>query len=547
MPSRKHGALATVMFTDIVSSSAIAEGLGDARWRVLLGRHNQIVRRSLAQHGGRELDTAGDGFFAAFDDPVAAVRCAAAIVQAVQDLGLEVRVGLHFGRIEQIGRKPGGVVVHIGARVMGLAGPAEVLLTGTLHDLIPGGGFRFDDRGRHELKGVSEGSQIYHLTEVDRRPLPEPLPPEEASSRRERIEPPPFLRRRRVPLAVAAAVALVAASLAIYAANRGSGPASPQHHQPPAHALVKIDPATMRVEATIAIGHPLTGINAPRGQESFGARDIAVGSEGSVWVTNGDDSTIARIDPVTDEQTTIPIPGAPRSLGLGPGAVWVTVDGQPVVYRIDPATNKVTASVDLGSLGVAVAVDRTTGVAWVLTIFDVERIDPSTNAVVATIPIPGLNTDINVSALPYVNLRMAVDGGSVWVPIPNGNLFRIEESTSSIDEMRHPAERLAEVAVDAQNDVAWVTATQQGVSIGQSIELSASTATVEDRFGVGCCPGSIAFSDGVFWVTDVRNSTLTAIVEASGTVGTPVHVGTRPTSVAAGGGAVWLTIDASSR
>jgi len=160
MVARRGRALATVMFTDIVDSSTIGQALGDARWRVLLGRHNDLIRRQLRRFGGRELDTAGDGFFAAFDDPVAAVRCAAAIVEGVQQLGIDVRVGLHFGRIEQIGRKPGGVVVHIGARVMALAGPAEVLVTGSLRDLIPGGGFRFEDRGRHALKGISEESAI---------------------------------------------------------------------------------------------------------------------------------------------------------------------------------------------------------------------------------------------------------------------------------------------------------------------------------------------------------------------------------------------------
>ena len=119
--ARRESILATILFTDIVGSSDLIAEVGDRRWKILLARHNALVRRELRRHGGRELDTAGDGFFASFDNPGNAVRCAASIVEAVQDLGIDVRIGLHLGQAEIMGRKLGGVAVHIAARVMGVA------------------------------------------------------------------------------------------------------------------------------------------------------------------------------------------------------------------------------------------------------------------------------------------------------------------------------------------------------------------------------------------------------------------------------------------
>ena len=532
------------MFTDIVDSSTTGQALGDARWRVLLGRHNEVVRSQLRQYGGRELDTAGDGFFAAFDDPVAAVRCAAAIVEGVQELGLDVRVGLHFGRIEQIGRKPGGVVVHIGARVMALAGPAEVLVTGTLRELMPGGGFRFEDRGRHALKGITEESQISRLLAVD-RPLPGPLPAEEAASRRDRVQALPFVRRRRVPLLVGTTAVAVAVALLAVLLPRSKPAAAPRRPRVPAHALLEIDPSTMRTKATIRLGRPLTGLGEfiGGGHPLPPARSIAIGPEGSVWVTNGDDNSVTRVDPATGAKTSIRLPEAPRSLAIGSGAVWVTVDGGPVLYRIDPATRRVEASITLGELGFAVAVDQTTDAVWVLTVSQLERVDPSSNTVVAHVAIPGLTpTGANLSAFPFSNLRMAATGGTLWVPIPNGALARLDESTNRL-VMTQPAERLAEAAVEASSGSLWITSARQG-SVGELLRLDLATAKVQDHLGLGCCPGSVAIGGGGIWVTNQQSDTLTEISTATEAVGAPFSVPGQPTAVAVGDNAVWVTIDA---
>jgi class 3 adenylate cyclase len=146
--------LATVLFTDIVGSTEKAVALGDSRWRDLLNRHNAAVRRNIAHFRGRETKTTGDGFLVAFDGPARAVRCACAIAEDVRLLGIEIRAGLHTGECEEIGDDIGGIAVHIGARVAGLAGPSQVLVSSTVKDLVAGSGLRFVDHGEHALKGV---------------------------------------------------------------------------------------------------------------------------------------------------------------------------------------------------------------------------------------------------------------------------------------------------------------------------------------------------------------------------------------------------------
>jgi len=153
--------LATVMFTDIVGATERAVALGDRRWRELLDSHHVVIRDQLARFRGREIDTAGDGFLAAFDGPARGVRCADAIVREVRRLGLEVRAGLHTGECEILGDKLSGIAVHTGARVASVAGPGEVLVSGTVKDLVAGSGIRFEDRGVQVLKGIPGEWHLY--------------------------------------------------------------------------------------------------------------------------------------------------------------------------------------------------------------------------------------------------------------------------------------------------------------------------------------------------------------------------------------------------
>lgn len=153
--------LATVLFTDIVGATECAARLGDRTWRDVLEKHHALVRKELERFRGREVDTAGDGFFATFDGPARGVRCALAIRDVVKRLGIEIRAGLHTGECELIANKVGGIAVHIGARVMSVAGPGEVLVSRTVKDLVVGSPIEFSDRGLHELKGISGAWQLY--------------------------------------------------------------------------------------------------------------------------------------------------------------------------------------------------------------------------------------------------------------------------------------------------------------------------------------------------------------------------------------------------
>jgi class 3 adenylate cyclase len=146
--------LTTILFTDIVGSTETAARLGDAEWRDLLGRHHALVRRELARFDGRELDTAGDGFFATFDGPARAVQAAKAIRDTLRALGVDIRAGIHTGECEVHDDKVTGIAVSIGARISSLAGSGEVLVSSTVKDLVAGSDLEFEDRGSHALKGV---------------------------------------------------------------------------------------------------------------------------------------------------------------------------------------------------------------------------------------------------------------------------------------------------------------------------------------------------------------------------------------------------------
>lgn len=155
--------LTTVLFTDIVGSTERAASVGDKAWRDVLDQHHATVRRELTHFRGQEITTTGDGFFATFDGPARAVRCAVAIRDRVHESGLEVRAGVHTGECERMGDNIGGLAVHIGSRVAGLAGPGEVLASSTVKDLVSGSGIEFEDRGAHPLKGVPGEWRVFRV------------------------------------------------------------------------------------------------------------------------------------------------------------------------------------------------------------------------------------------------------------------------------------------------------------------------------------------------------------------------------------------------
>jgi class 3 adenylate cyclase len=162
-----HRVLATLLFTDLVGSTELAARLGDAAWRDVVDRHHTLVRRELGRHRGREIDNAGDGFFAAFDGPGRAIRCATAIRDALDGVGLAVRIGVHAGECERVGPALRGIAVHVGARIASQAQAGEILVSSTVRDLVAGSGIGFASAGRRPLKGVDEPWHVFLVTSLN--------------------------------------------------------------------------------------------------------------------------------------------------------------------------------------------------------------------------------------------------------------------------------------------------------------------------------------------------------------------------------------------
>jgi hypothetical protein len=348
--------LATVLFLDIVGSTRVASELGDARWRTLLTRFNKVVRAEIRGHGGREENFTGDGFLATFPEPARAVAAGDAIVRAVQELGVDVRVGIHTGEVETIGKDLGGMAVHIGARVMAQAGAAEVLTTGTVRDLVHGSAIDFDDAGTHELKGVPGTWDLVAVHSIMRAPAPQPLDPGEAVRRLEAIEAEGSAGRRR-RFGIAAAAVLVVVGVVVWVVVTSRGTAS-------AISLVKIDGTDAKIEGTVDDGlitdHLWRALSVENGAlfqmtpSAVRSRDLVSGqvlqsfptSEdhdvsaigfGSEWLgSKAETRSIERVDLVSGEVVgSIDVKGGAGVLAVGPDAVWfVTTDGR--LGRVDP-------------------------------------------------------------------------------------------------------------------------------------------------------------------------------------------------------------------
>jgi class 3 adenylate cyclase len=167
-PAALSSVLDTVLLTDIVGSTQRSSEMGNREWKDLLERHHAIVRNSLHRFDGTEVNTAGDGFYATFDGPARAIRCALDIAERIPELGIEIRAGIHTGECEVIDDNVGGLAVSIGARVAANAGPSEVLVSQTVRDLVAGSGLAFGDAGEHELKGVPDRWHLYRVVTTPR-------------------------------------------------------------------------------------------------------------------------------------------------------------------------------------------------------------------------------------------------------------------------------------------------------------------------------------------------------------------------------------------
>ena len=320
--------LAAVLFTDIVGSTSVAAEMGDRRWRELLGRHHQIVRRELKRFQGKENDTAGDGFFATFDRPNEAIRCAVAATEAVRELGIEIRAAVTFGEVENLEGKAGGMVVNTCARVMTVAGPGEVLVPTSVRELIPGSGMTFAEHGAHQLKGLDGEVRLFRVMSVDGTEVAPPLEPPEAAERRREIFPAGGGRGRRSAGLVGV---LLAAGLAAWWFGSRDTPAGPPSL---GNSVVTIDAGSG------AVGEPISlrGFGGRPHFSNFTTTPLAVG-QGGVWVLRS--NALLHVDPSHREVRAVT---APRDLvgfaGVASGfdAVWVWQ--YSLLLRVNPGTDE---------------------------------------------------------------------------------------------------------------------------------------------------------------------------------------------------------------
>jgi len=292
-----------VLFTDIVSSTELAARIGDRQWRELLAVYRGMVRRTLRGTGGREIDDAGDGFFAVFDHPAGAIACATSLSDQVQTMGLEVRSGMHMGEVETVGAKLGGIAVHIGARVCAQAGPGQVLVSGTVRDVVRGSDYGFVDLGAHPLKGVPGEMQLFSVTWTDARQIHQGT-----------------ARRRLYLIVGASSLAIVVVAAAAILLTRGGGalPTAAPRIATVAGTGVNADGPDGRVAIATDLAHPIA---------------LALDSDGRLYVADG--NQVRRIN-ADGTMTTIAGTGRGGFSGDGGPATAADLHG-PQSIAIDSA------------------------------------------------------------------------------------------------------------------------------------------------------------------------------------------------------------------
>jgi YVTN family beta-propeller protein len=447
------------MFTDIVGSTELAAKLGDRGWKALVARHNSVVRRELKRFAGRELDTAGDGFFVMFERPAQAIDCAWAVIDALRPLDIQIRAAVHMGEVEVMGGKVGGIAVHAASRVLSLAKPGHIYVTGIVRDVVAGSDIRFTDEGVHELRGVPGEWRLFAVEEaaVDGALPVEAMPEPEAA------------RRSWAPVLVALGVGavLTAIGIAFVLASSGSAPPVVPH----ANGVLRIDPAGNRFVALVDIDDPTA---------------MAVDGQ-AVWVLSLRGRTATRIDQATGTTAHVGLPAAPTGIAVGDGGLWITtgfggIEGGGVL-RIGLANRTIETRIALGDGVGAIAIGD--GTAWVANRVRnvVSRIDLTTRAV---------GGEIEVGEQPEA---IAIGEGSVWVANAiDRTIWRIDPASMS----RTTVLTLA----DAPYDLAlgfgrlWVTS-----SLGNSVTvIDVATNTLQRTLAMPGTPRGIAAGSDAMWV-----------------------------------------------
>jgi class 3 adenylate cyclase/streptogramin lyase len=472
-----HG-LGAVLFTDIVGSTAIAAEMGNTRWSELVARHHRIVRRELDRFGGREMDTAGDGFFATFERPADAIRCAVAATGAVRELGIEIRAGVSFGELESVGKKASGLVVNTAARVMSVAGPGEVLVPASVREIVTGGGISFAEHGVHQLKGLDGEFRLFKVDEVDGAQPAPPLDPEEAADRRREIFPTGSSRRRAMLIGVGAAV--VALILAGVLLATGGEPGERVEAGPPQDSVALFDVEQGRVGQRILLGR---GVQEDTNQ--FIDRPIAAG-EGGVWVIRP--PQLIRVD---------------------------TLHGEVHSTRLDIAYSN------------SSAVDTGFDSAWVLSGKTMFKVHPATNEGTPFVDLPPSRGIVTWSS--------TLSDDSVWIAESDGTLVRVDPNTGS----SHEEETGISIDLIAATRASLWTSDAITGDVNEVDPGSLRPVGDPLRPGEGG-DRRLAGRGDALWILDRQLGAVTRINADSRVISPPARVGDDPTGIAVSGDAVWV-------
>ena len=494
-------ALLAVMFTDIVGSTELATMLGDKRWRELVDQHHAAIRAEIARRSGREVDTAGDAFFATFDRPLLAVECALESVRAVRGLGLRIRAGVHFGECVVSDGNVRGVTVHIGARVGAKATGGEVLVSSTVRDVI-GEAIKFKDRGEQTLKGIEGRWRLYEAlpaSEVAESDLPAlleaDLPP----------PPRPAWKKPRVLLASALAFAVLVAAIAYVVV--GSGGLS----SVPADSVAEIDAASGDILSFVGVRRRPVGLTAtPEG----------------IWIANSIDRNITHIDREGRRDQTIPVGAGPIDVTSGGGLVWVAnADGRSV-SRISPASGKEVGDRIVAGNGLS-AVAYGADALWLANAIDgtVWRIDPSSGKTTHQIAVgPGLRD-------------IAASRDAVWVTSETaGTVTRLDPRSGVVVRVVSVQSGAGAVAIGEGS--VWAANAYEGTVF----RIDATSGNVTDTIRVGRGPRAIAIARGRVFVANEDSGTVSMIDAGSGDVVREIELDNAPMGLAAAGDRVWVSV-----
>ena len=506
-PSAPRAMLA-VMFTDIVGSTELATALGDKRWRELLERHDAAIREQIARFDGREVDTAGDSFFATFGLAVRTVDCALECARAVRRLGLRIRAGIHMGECVVYDGKVRGVTVHIGARVGAKARGDEVLVSSTVRDILAGAGLKFAERGEQTLKGV-EGRWRLYAVEPRVRDNEADLPP---LLEAEIAGPPkPAWRKPRALAAIGTALAVLIGAIA-FVTFRGPGGLS----SVPADSVAVINASSGAVESSIAVRRRPVGLaTAPDG----------------VWVANSIDRSITRIRP-GGQTDTIPVGPGPIAMTAGGDFMWVVNGDASNVSRVSRTTQSVVGDpiqAGNGLTSIAYQEGPQPGVGddslWLANSVDgsVWRVSPTTGARTLTVQVgPDLRA-------------IAVTKDAVWaVSERAGTVSRIDPKTGVIVRVVNVGN--GPVALAIAGRTAWV------VNAGDSTVTRIDTTTYATKdYPVGRGARAVAIADGKVFVANEDAQTVSLLDSGGGLIRT-IELGNAPMGLIAQGDQVWVSV-----